>query len=363
MNSKQPLPTIDARRYAAIEEHFAQLLDAPSLFVLQGEAMIPLEAVARGIGRPGSRALNIVTGPYGEGFGQWLTEQGVEVENLRVPFNRAVRIEEVQDAFGEEKHFDVVSVVHSEAATGATNPLAQIAALARSKGAITVVDAVASVGAESLEIEAWALDVTIVSAQKALGGPAGVTGVAISDAGWAAIAANPTAPRNSVLSLLDWREQWLSSDRHALPSIPNHLEMLALGENLDAVDLERLRNVIERHTAARDACRRGIRALGLELWVESDDDAAAVATTVTVPEGVEVSELVAAARASIKDGPVSIVGPAPGSLSKEALRVGHTGLRATLEDVLIAIESLGLGLQSLGIDCDLGEAAKATLAG
>jgi aspartate aminotransferase-like enzyme len=363
MNSRQPLPTIDASTYAAIEQRFARLLGSPSLFVLQGEAMIPLEAVARGIGRPGSRALNIVTGPYGEGFGQWLTEQGVVVENLRVPFNRAVRIEEVEDVFANENPIELVSVVHSEAATGATNPLAQIAELARRHGAISVVDAVASVGAEPLEIDAWALDITIVSAQKALGGPAGVTGVAISDAGWAAIAANPTAPRNSALSLLDWREQWLTSDHVALPSIPNHLEMLALGETLDAVDSEGLAHVIARHGAARDAARRGIRALGLDVWVESDGDAAAVATTVTVPTGVAVADLVAAARASITSGPVPIVGPAPGSLSMQALRIGHTGLRATVEDVLVAVEALGLGLQSLGIDCDLGEATKATIAG
>ena len=100
---------------------------------------------------------------------------------------------------------------------------------------ISVVDAVASVGAEPLEIEAWALDITVVSAQKALGGPAGVTGVAISDAGWAAISANPSAPRNSALSLLDWRQQWLATDHEFLPTIPNHLEMLALGETLDGV--------------------------------------------------------------------------------------------------------------------------------
>jgi aspartate aminotransferase-like enzyme len=361
MNSREPLPTIDASTYAEIERHFARLLEAPSLFVLQGEAMIPLEAVARGIGRPGSRALNIVTGPYGEGFGQWLTPQGVAVENLRVPFNRAVRLEEVEEPLGDGGRFDVVSVVHSEAATGATNPLKQIAALARNSGAISVVDAVASVGAEPLEIESWGLDIVIVSAQKALGGPAGVTGVAMSDAGWAAITANQSAPRNSVLSLLDWREQWLTGDHSALPSIPNHLEMLALDETLNALDIEGLANVIARHGAARDAARRGVRALGLEAWVENDDDAAAVATTVRVPLGVSVDELVAAARSSIKSGPVPIVGPAPGSLSKQALRIGHTGLRANVEDVLIAVEALGLGLQSLGIDCDLGEAAKATV--
>ena len=361
MTFSQPLPTIDAARYAAIERRFAHLLDAPSLFVLQGEAIVPLEAVARGIGRPGSRALNIVTGPYGEGFGKWLTDQGVEVENLRVPYSRAVRIGEVDDALGRGKPFDIVSVVHSEAATGATNPLDEIAALARSKGAISVVDAVASVGAEPLEIEAWALDVTIVSAQKALGGPAGVTGAAISDEGWAAIAANPSAPRNSALSLLDWREQWLATDHDVLPTIPNHLEMLALGEILDRVDAEGLANVIARHGAARDACRRGVRALGLDLWVENDSDAAAVATTVSVPAGVDVKELVAAVRSSFTGGPASIVGPAPGAPT-QALRIGHTGLRASVEDVLIAVESLGLGLQSMGIDCNLGEAAAATVA-
>ncbi len=122
-----------------------------------------------------------------------------------------------------------------------------------------------------------------------------MTGVAISDAGWAAISANPSAPRNSALSLLDWRQQWLATDHEFLPTIPNHLEMLALGETLDGVGTEGLANVIARHGAARDACRRGIRALGLDLWVENDSDAAAVATTVTVPEGVAVKELVAAA--------------------------------------------------------------------
>jgi aspartate aminotransferase-like enzyme len=138
--------------------------------------------------------------------------------------------------------------------------------------------------------------------------------------------------------------------------------MLSLGETLDAVDSEGLEQVIARHEAARNAARRGVRALGLELWVENDVDAAAVATTVTVPASVSVDELVAAARSSIKSGPVPIVGPAPGSLSTQALRIGHTGLRATFEDVLVAVEALGLGLQSLGITCDLGEAASAAAA-
>jgi aspartate aminotransferase-like enzyme len=354
-------PTIDAQRYAEIEDRFAQLLSAPNLLLLQGEAMIPLEAVARSIGRPGSRALNIVTGPYGEGFGHWLEQQGVTVANLAVPFNRAVSLDEVRDVLTNAGRFDLVCVVHAEAATGVVNDLAGIAALARAAGALTVVDAVASVGAEPLEVESRGLDVTVVSAQKALGGPAGVTGVAISDAGWSAMSANPTAPRDSVLSLLDWRDQWLGSDRSVLPTIPNHLETLALEVALSAVAAEGLDRVIARHVAARDACRRGVRALGLAPWVEADDEAAAVATTVAVPGGVSSDELVAATRRAVDAGSTSIVHVAPGPIRAQALRIGHTGPRATIADVLAAVGALGLGLRELGFTSDIDAATSAVL--
>jgi aspartate aminotransferase-like enzyme len=353
---------IDAAGYREVEHHFAELLHAPSLFVLQGEAMIALEAAARGIGRPGLRALNLVTGPYGEIFGQWLTQQGVEVENLVVPFSRSVSPEVVASALSSGARVDVVSVVHAEAATGVVNDLEAIAALAHDAGALTVVDAVASVGAEALDIDGWALDVTVVSAQKALSGPAGVTGLAISEAGWQAMSSNPRAPRDSVLSLLDWRERWLTSDHRALPAIPNHLETLALGAALAQVDEEGLDGVIARHRTARDACRRGVRALGLALWVDSDVEAASVATTIAVPEGVAADQLAAAARAAVQGGLSPALTVAPGPLRSRALRIGHTGARATTADVLSAVAALGVGLGALGVTCDLEAAMAAVLA-
>jgi aspartate aminotransferase-like enzyme len=352
---------VDAQRYAAIEDRFARFLGAPGMFLLQGEAMIPLEAVARSIGRPGSRALNIVTGPYGEGFGRWLAHQGVVVENLIVPFNRAVTPDEVRAALEQQGRVDIVSVVHAEAATGVVNKLDEIAVLAHDAGALTVVDAVASVGAEPLDIEGWGLDVTIVSAQKALSGPAGVTGVAVSDAAWAAIEANAVAPHDSVLSLLDWRDHWLAEDRAALPTIPNHLETLALDDALIELEAEGLVNVIARHAAARDACRRGLRGLGLDPWVEHDDDAAAVATLVTVPHDIAASDFVGAARRVSDAEQPLILAVAPGPLRFEALRVSHTGARATTPDVLAVITALGQGLDALGIQCDIDRATSAVL--
>jgi aspartate aminotransferase-like enzyme len=82
---------------------------------------------------------------------------------------------------------------------------------------------------------------------------------------------------------------------------------------------------------------------------------------VAIPNGLSAQELVAAAREAAEGGLAPVISVAPGPLSARALRIGHTGSRATPDDVLAAVAALGLGLQSLGIACDLGAASAAVL--
>ncbi len=180
---------VDASEYAAIEDLCREVLATDqTTLVLPGEAIVFLEAAARGLGRPGGRALNLVSGPYGRIFGDWLSEAGSDVENLVVPFDRAVRPEEVEEALERSGPADLVSLVHAEAATGVVNDVAAIAEVARSHGALVVVDSVAAVGAEPLAIDAWKLDLVVLSAQKALAGPSGATVATVSPQAWAALA-------------------------------------------------------------------------------------------------------------------------------------------------------------------------------
>jgi aspartate aminotransferase-like enzyme len=339
--------------YAEIEDRCRELFGTGvSPLVFQGEATVALEAAARGLGRPGSRALNLVTGPYGSTFGEWLSEAGAEVENLVVPFDRAVTPDQVGQALDRLGPVDLVSVVHAEAATGVVNDLAAIAQVARSRGALVVVDAVASVGAEPLAIEEWQLDVVVLSAQKALAGPSGASVVALSARAWAALSAHPSPWRSSVLSLLDWRDRWVVAGRSVLPVIPSHLETRALGAAVRRALSEGLDGVVGRHRAAAAATRAALGPLGLQPWVAQLDGPASVATLVRAPaEGA--SALVSASVAGWRDGAVPI-SRAPGSLAEQALRVNHTGRRASLPVVWSAIGALAGGLRSLGYQADLG---------
>ena len=351
---------IDAAAYARSERRLARLLGTErDVLLLQGEAILLLEAAARGLGGPGIRILNLVSGPYGSVIGDWLAAGGAVCETLEVPYDRALDPEAVAVAL-RRADYDVVSVVHAEAATGVVNPLGEIAAAAHATGTVVLVDAVASVGAETLPIDDWGLDLVMVGPQKAPGGPAGVCALVAGERGWAQIARNPSAPRDSILSLLDWKERWIDAGRTRLYGYAYEHEMRALERMLDALEddpgLERL---IERHGRARDATRDGVRALGLAPWVERDDEAAAVVTLVRPPEGIATAALVEAASRELDGALPGLLAVAPGTLADAAVRVNHTGEAARPATVLAALTALGGALQSLGREPDVAAALQA----
>jgi aspartate aminotransferase-like enzyme len=353
------LAPLSAARFAAIEDRVARLLGTrQDVVITQGEALLPLEGAIRGCAGPDTVALNIVTGPYGQTFGNWLRDCGATVHDLAVPFHTAVTADLVRQAFAEHPEIDFVSLVHAEAATGNTNPVAEIGEVVRSHGALFYLDAVASVGAEPVLPDAWGVDLCVIGAQKAMGGPAGVSAVSVSERAWARMAANPGAPRRSYLSLLDWKERWIDGGRKALLHAPAQLEMLALEACVERIEAEGLETVMARHASAAAATRAGALALGggLEPYVYEAREAAPVATTLRVPSDLDASELVARA---LESGPALPLAAGGGALAKEMIRVNHYGPDATPEAVQDCLSALGAALAGTGRRTDPEAARRA----
>ncbi|MFI6643539.1 pyridoxal-phosphate-dependent aminotransferase family protein [Streptomyces sp. NPDC050504] len=353
------LAPLSAAHFADIERRVARLLGTEQdVVITQGEALLPLEGCIRSGARAGSTALNVVTGPYGQTFGNWLRDCGATVVDLEVPFHTAVTAEQVERALAEHPEIDFVSLVHAEAATGNTNPVAEIGEVVRAHGALFYLDAVASIGAEPVLPDAWGVDMCIIGAQKAMGGPAGVSAVSVSERAWERFAANPAAPRRSYLSLLDWKERWIDGGRKALLHAPAQLEMLALEACVERIEAEGLEALMARHAAAAAATRAGAVALGggLEPYVYEAKDAAPVATTLRSPAGVDASELVARALAADPSLPLIAGG---GALAKEMVRVNHYGVDATRGAVQSSLAALGAALSEFGAQVDLEAARRA----
>ncbi|NJQ03783.1 pyridoxal-phosphate-dependent aminotransferase family protein [Streptomyces zingiberis] len=362
------LAPLSAEHFASIERRIGAVLRTDAdVIVMQGEALLPLEGCIRGAARPGSTALNVITGPYGQTFGGWLRDSGANVIDIEVPYHTSASAEAVRRALAEHPETELVSLVHAEAATGNTNPVGPIGAVVREHGALLMLDAVASVAAEPLETDRWGVDLCVIGAQKAMGGPAGVSAVSVSERAWERIRTNPNAPRRSYLSLLDWKERWIDTGRTALPHAPAQLEMLALEACVRRIEENGgLDSSIARHRATAAAMRAGAEALtgqggeGLRPYVTDARDAAPVATTLRAPDSLDARELVTAALAAAPPNSRALpLAAGGGALGREMIRVNHYGPDATPGTVVRVLTALAEALNAAGVRADLDAASTA----
>lgn len=347
-------PAFPADRYAALADRLAALMGTNNdVLLVQAEAVLALEAAATSLARPGLRALNIVTSPYGAWFGGWLERGGATVRNLTTAPAKPISLHEVERALDEGPGFDLLAIVHAESASGILNPLPAIATLAKDRGIVTVVDAVASIGGHAFEVDQLGIDIAVIGPQKALAGPAGLSAISVSESAWKLLS-HGNAPENSMLSLLDQKKLWLDTGRGALPGTPAPLEFYALEAALDRIEAEGLASANERHERAATATRNGIRALGIPTWVE-ETDASALVSTAILPDTVDAGAFLAAASRELGADVSGGVGPG----AERLIRLNHTGRRANPDSVQANITAVSSALRSLGHTADTDSALEA----
>lgn len=351
-NALLDLPPFPAHGYADMADRLAALLGTKNdVLLVQGEAILALEAVAASLGQPGLHAINIVTSPYGLMFSGWLRRAGTTVVDVIAEPGLPITVEAVKAALDANPQAGLLAIVHAESASGILNPLEDIVALARTRGLLTVVDAVASAGGHPLDVDALGLDVVVTGPQKSLGGSPGLSTIAVSPAAWV-LADHPAAPASSMLSLLDHRRLWLDTNRGALPGMPSALEFWALRAALDRVEAEGMPALIARHVRAANATRLGLAALGLAPWV-APEQASNLVTAARLPQHLTAPQVLAAAG----DAPGLSAGV--GSIGERLVRLNHTGPNAVFEHVLANVVAIGGALSTLGENIDIGAGALA----
>ena len=356
MPSFNPLlnpPAFPADRYAPLADRLKGLLGTEGDIVfVQGEAIVALEAAALSLARRGLGAINIVTSPYGGYFGEWLLRGGATVLEVKAEAGRPITIEAVQEAIDALPRVDLVAMVHAETSSGILNPLPEIAALAKARGALLVVDAVASFAGHPLDVDALGIDICVTGPQKAVGGPAGLSMVSVSAAAWSAMQ-DRDAGAPSTLSLLDLKRNWLDRGRGVVPGMPSALEFWSLEAALDALEEEGLTARIVRHHLAAAACRAGLRGLGVEPW-GAETSASALATAAPIPAGIDGDQLIAAA------GRLGVaLTPGFGDVRGKLVRLDHAGIRAAFPAVMAGVTAYGAALAELGHPVDIGGGAAA----
>src|SRR5690606_39781655 len=134
---------------------------------------------------PGDPVLATMAGSFGERFANVSRRFGLDVRTLEIPWGRAITADDLTAA--REQHPDVkaVLIAHNETSTGVTNPLPELARVARAHDRLIVVGAVSSAGGIPLDVDLWDLDFVFSGSQKAWMCPPGLVIATVSDRAWA----------------------------------------------------------------------------------------------------------------------------------------------------------------------------------
>ena len=324
--------------------------------ILQGEPVLGLEAGAASLIAHDDVVLNLVSGVYGAGFGHWARRYCAELLELRVPFDEVIDPARVAGQLKARPDIRVVCVCHHDTPSGTLNPVAEIGRIVAAHGAYLLVDAVSSFGGMDVGPEACHADLFVTGPNKCLGCPPGLTLLGVSPRAWQKMKANPLAPRDSILSILDWELAW-RRDR-PFPFTPSVAEINGLDAALDLYLEEGPEQVWARHALTAAACRAGVLAMSLSLWPADERTASPSATAVRIPAAVEDAALRAAARA--RYGVVFSSGR--GETLGKLIRIGHMGPTARPMYAVVAVTALGGAVRALGHPVDVAAGVDAALA-
>jgi pyridoxamine--pyruvate transaminase len=324
--------------------------------ILQGEPVLALEAGAASLIAREDVVLNLASGVYGAGFAYWAKRYCAEVLEVRVPFDQVIDPAQVAAMFKSRPDIRVVAVCHHDTPSGTINPVAEIGRIVAAHGAYLLVDAVSSFAGMDVGPDSCQADLFVTGPNKCMGCPPGLSLVGVTPRAWEKMKSNPNAPRDSMLSILDWEHAW-RRDR-PFPFTPSVSEINGLDAALDRYLAEGPEQVWARHAVTAEACRAGVLAMGLRLWPADVRTASPTATAVRIPAGIEDAALRAAARS--RYGVVFSSGR--GETQGKLVRIGHMGPTARPLYAVVALTALGGALTALGYPADAAAGVAAALA-
>jgi alanine-glyoxylate transaminase / serine-glyoxylate transaminase / serine-pyruvate transaminase len=306
--------------------------DDSETVAVSGTGTSGMETVVANLTEPGRRALVVVTGYFGDRLAGMFARYGATVDRVDGEWGRAIDPAAVSARL-QAATYDLVGVVHGETSTGVANPVADIAALAREHDALSVVDAVTSLGAVPLEVAEWQIDACYSCSQKGLGAPSGMAPVVFSSRAMA----RRVKCRSFYLDFDLLLDYWVRRKYHHTISAPL---VYALAEALAEVEDEGLDARWRRHRTVHEALVTALAARHLSLLPPPADRLASL-NTIRVPEGVDD----AVVRRRLLERDNIEIGAGLGPLAGKVFRVGTMGTGATLENVTTLMDALGRALE------------------
>ncbi len=299
---------------------------------------------------PGDRILVGSNGKFGERWALLGEAYGLQVERVEAEWGKALDPEAFRTRLeaDADKTIKAVVVTHSETSTTVLNDLETINSHVKAHGeALIMVDAVTSLGAISVPVDVWELDVVASGSQKGYMIPPGLGFITVSEKAWKAYE-TATLPR----FYLDLGKYRKAAAKNSTPFTPPVNLVFALHAALKMMQAEGLNAIFDRHLRQQRATRAAMMALGLPLLAA--DEVASPAATAVAPVGTEAEYI----RSALKQRYDIITAGGQDHLKGKIFRIGHLGFVSD-RDILSVVAAIESVLMEAGQLQDAGAGIKA----
>ena len=306
---------------------------------------------------PGDKVIVCQNGVFGGRMQENVERCGATAVMVQDDWGQPVSVDKVAAAFDAHPDAAILAFVHAETSTGVRSDAEALCALARERGALSIVDTVTSLGGIELQVDAWGADAVYSGTQKCLSCIPGLSPVTFSPRAVERIQNREHKVQSWFLDMQLVMGYWGGGGKRAYHHTAPVNDVYALHEALLMLQEEGLAAAHARHRHNHEALVAGLEAMGLAMAVAPEYRLPQL-NSVLIPDGVDD----AAVRTILLREFDLEIGAGLGALAGKTWRIGLMGFASSERNVLYCLAALEAALAREGAPIKAGAAVPAAMA-
>lgn len=303
---------------------------------------------------PGDKVIVCQNGVFGGRMKENVERCGAIAIMVEDDWGKPVDPQKVEDAFKAVPDAKVLAFVHAETSTGARSDAKTLCEIAQKHGALTIVDAVTSLGGIELQVDDWGIDAIYSGTQKCLSCTPGISPVSFSARAVKVIKERRSKVQSWFLDTNLVMGYWGGATKRAYHHTAPINALYALHESLVMLQQEGIKHAWKRHQSNHLILRAGLEAMGMNFIVDEAYRLPQL-NTVTIPTGVDEAQV----RTRLLNEFNLEIGAGLGALAGKVWRIGLMGHTSRKENIFLCLSALEAVLGDMGADINTGVALAA----
>lgn len=303
---------------------------------------------------PGDIVIVCQNGAFGGRMKENVERCGGQAVMVEAEWGKPVDPSQVADTLAANPGAKALAFVHAETSTGVASDAGALCKLAADHGALSIVDAVTSLGGIPVAVDDWGADAVYAGSQKCLSCTPGLSPVTFSARAVETIKARGHKVQSWFLDLNLVMGYWGDGAARTYHHTAPINALYGLHEALVMLQDEGLEAAWARHRRMHEGLKAGLEAMGLGLLVDEPYRLPQL-NAVSVPDGVDEAEV----RRQLLAKFGLEIGAGLGALAGKVWRIGLMGQSATPNNVLLCLSALEGVLTQMQADINSGVAHNA----